>query len=110
METDGSGKLQVNGLLPGHYTVSEIQTAAGYQLLEKPIEIQIHPDRTVTVESMDDVEIDENGGLKVTNHPLYALPSTGGSGIYWYMFSGLLLMMAASLITYRKKCKGVLES
>ena len=110
VETDGSGKLQVNGLLPGHYTVSEIQTAAGYQLLEKPIEIQLHPDRTVTLETMDDVEIDENGGLKVTNHPLYALPSTGGSGIYWYMFSGLLLMMAASLITYRKKCKGVLES
>ena len=41
---------------------------------------------------------------------LYELPSTGGFGIYWYMFSGILLMLAAALITYRNKRKEVLRS
>lgn len=34
--------------------------------------------------------------------PLYDLPSTGGSGIFWYLIGGVLLMMAAALILYRK--------
>ncbi len=110
VETNGQGKIKINGLLPGRYTVSEIQTAAGYQLLEKPIKIQIHPDGTVSADEMDDVSLDVNGELFVTNHLLYELPSTGGSGIYWYMFSGMLLMMTAALITYRKKRREVLGS
>lgn len=34
---------------------------------------------------------------------LYELPSTGGIGIYWYMISGMLLMMAGALILYNNK-------
>ena len=37
----------------------------------------------------------------------YELPSTGGSGIYGYMFDGVLLMAAAMLIAYRKRRKEV---
>ena len=36
---------------------------------------------------------------------LYALPHSGGSGIYWYLIGGVLLMMAASLILYKDKLK-----
>ena len=47
--------------------------------------------------------------VKYTNKfSVYKLPSTGGQGIYLYMFSGMLLMAAGSLITYRKKRKEVL--
>ena len=48
--------------------------------------------------------------IEIPNEIMYELPSTGGSGIYWYMFSGMLLMAAGSLITYRKKRKEVLGS
>ena len=49
--------------------------------------------------------------VKYTNKfSVYKLPSTGGQGIYLYMFSGMLLMAAGSLITYRKKRKEVLGS
>ena len=114
IETDANGKIKVNGLLPGNYTISEIQTAAGYQLLEKPIKIKIGEDGVTTVTNLNeldsDVNLDDDNKLAVRNHPLYALPSTGGMGIYWYMFGGVLLMSAAAFITYRNKRREVLRS
>ena len=114
VETDSKGIINVKGLLPGNYTVSEIQTAAGYQLLEKPIRIKIGTDGRTTVVNLEelgsDVNMDGDNKLTVRNHPLYALPSTGGMGIYWYMFGGVLLMSAAAFITYRNKRREVLRS
>ena len=40
------------------------------------------------------------------NEALYELPSTGGAGIFGYMISGVLLMMAGVLILYRRKYAG----
>ena len=48
--------------------------------------------------------------ISVINNKVYSLPSTGGRGIYWYLIGGMLLMMAASLILYKNKCKEVLKS
>lgn len=50
--------------------------------------------------------------IYIGNTPLYSLPESGGSGIYLYMFSGILLMAVAVLITYKnkKRRKGVLRS
>ncbi len=42
------------------------------------------------------------------NTPLYALPHSGGTGIYLYMIGGMLLMFAAVWILYKNKCKEVL--
>lgn len=114
VETDSNGMINVKGLLPGNYTVSELQTAAGYQILEKPIQIKIGKDGKTTIvnpeELGSDVNMDGDNKLTVRNHPLYALPSTGGMGIYWYMFGGVLLMSAAAFITYRNKRREVLRS
>lgn len=44
--------------------------------------------------------------ITVINSDFYKLPSSGGSGIYWYSIGGMLLMMAASLILYRNKHRG----
>lgn len=54
---------------------------------------------------------DKDNGAVVTleNDKLYELPSTGGPGIYWYLFGGVLLMMAASLIVYKNKRREVLK-
>ena len=56
-------------------------------------------------------ENDPDGNTKIIfyfeNDPVYALPSTGGKGIYWYSIGGTLLMMAGALILYRNKSKKV---
>ncbi len=36
-------------------------------------------------------------------HVKYILPETGGTGIYWYMAGGMLLMMVAAVAIYRKR-------
>ena len=46
--------------------------------------------------------------LTIQNQILYSLPSTGGSGIYWYMIGGMVLMSTAAWILYKNKCKEVL--
>ena len=43
------------------------------------------------------------------NTALYDLPEAGGSGIYWYMLGGVLLMMAGSLLVYKKRRGEVLR-
>lgn len=49
--------------------------------------------------------------LTIPNIYLYELPNSGGIGIYWYSIGGVLLMMAAALILYRKNIwkRGVLR-
>lgn len=44
------------------------------------------------------------------NTPVFDLPSTGSSGIFGYMMSGTLLLMAGTLILYKMKRKEVLGS
>ena len=46
--------------------------------------------------------------ITVQNEVIYELPSTGGSGIYWYSICGMLLMMAADRTIYKNKCREVL--
>ena len=46
--------------------------------------------------------------ITLTNQKVYTLPSTGGSGIYWYMIGGMVLMSTAAWILYKNKCKEVL--
>lgn len=54
---------------------------------------------------------DTNGKytLTVQNEIIYDLPSTGHSGIFNIMMSGILLMFAGILIIYKMKGKGVLK-
>lgn len=127
-ETDLSvgsdGALTIRDLVPGVYTITEIKSPIGYSLLKEPAKFTLHTDGTVTSgSSMLSVAVKENenasnnpkdpdkfASVSVHNEKLYALPSTGGTGIYLYMLGGVLLMSAALLITYKNKCKGVLRS
>ena len=47
----------------------------------------------------------EDGSYPFRDEVLYSLPSTGGIGIYWYLVSGTLLMLASALTLYRCKRK-----
>ena len=115
--TEDNGCIDIKGLRFGVYYLLEIQAPNGFAILEKPIKLTA--DKTgVTVDFQidgweDRIHVSLKGGkyyIEIPNEIMYELPSTGGSGIYWYMFSGMLLMAAGSLITYRKKRKEVLGS
>lgn len=116
-KTGTDGLIDIKGLKFGEYYLMEIQAPPGHALLKKPIKLTVAK-TGVTVnfqidgwsDSSNIVLVDGTYNITVPNEVLYELPSTGGSGIYWYMFSGVLLMAAASLITYRNKRREVLRS
>ena len=63
----------------------------------------------VTIEKTTDTNEEDIWVIKVKNDALYDLPSTGGIGIFWYTIGGMLLMMAAALVLYKRKCREVLN-
>ena len=94
----------------GTYTLTEIKAPNGYAVLDMDITITVNQNG-VSVSDSDKVLVNENDGtytVIVKNDMLYSLPSTGGSGIYWYSICGMLLMMAAAWILYKNKCREVL--
>lgn len=114
----------------GMYLMEEVEAPAGYLLSDVKWIVTVSKiageenstiRATITLNDTNKtpvkpvyVDHDRDGELifeyAFLNEVLYELPSTGGSGIYWYMFSGVLLMAAASLITYRNKRREVLRS
>ncbi len=118
--TDDNGKIDIQGLRFGIYYLVEKEAPSGYLLLDKPIKIEVDK-AGVTVDFQIDgwvngepnIILDQESGkylIRIPNELFYELPSTGGSGIYWYMFGGVLLMAGAMLITYRNKRREVLRS
>lgn len=114
-ETDG--RIIFRELEAGTYTLTETSPPRGYTLPRVntwTINITCDLDRNEYKAELVGSKNIGNGTktdpFVIENIPTYELPSTGGIGIYWYMFGGMLLMLAAALMAYRKKCKGVLES
>ena len=92
----------------GTYTLTEIKAPSGYTVLADSIIITVDG-KGITVSENDKVEVAEDGiTIIVKNDMLYSLPSTGGSGIYWFSICGMLLMMAAAWLIYKNKCREVL--
>lgn len=117
--TGRDGKVSISGLKTGTYWLKETKSPSGYVCLEKPIKIQLERDGSHVKVTVDDGEYkkedlkielsDKNNDqveITVYNNKLYQLPSSGGPGIYRYLISGILLMMAAALILYRNKRGG----
>lgn len=105
----------VTELEGGTYTLTELKTKDGYTLSDAIWTIEIsETGKLKSIISSDNPStelkgITEEGQTTVYfyyyNDVLYALPSAGGPGIYWYTFSGTLLMAGAALIVYRQKRK-----
>lgn len=108
----------------GEYILKELIAPTGYTVSNEVWSVVINTGNKITVKSNNgEDELQQSGDVIESNGKLtqltkvyfedaviYELPSTGGSGIYWYMFSGILLMAGASLITYKKRCREVLRS
>lgn len=112
-----SGAVTVGTVDNGKYSYScKTDIAIGESVIGKENEGAVRLEQIKTdLESDRIVNGDiEKGKTKVVEFhnkfTVYRLPGTGGPGIYLYMFGGVLILSAASLMTYRKKCRGVLRS
>lgn len=108
IKTGSDGRATVNGLVPGKYVLKETKAPDGYSLSANVWQVLVKDDQSVEVR-LNGYKVDtEDGAFFIENIKLYSLPSTGGSGIYWYMISGMVLMSTAAWILYKNKCKEVL--
>ena len=112
IKTGSDGRATVNGLVPGKYVLKETKAPDGYSLSANVWHVLVNDDQSVEVKlnnnNRDKVDTSEDGAFFIENIKLYSLPSTGGSGIYWYMIGGMVLMSAAAWILYKNKCREVL--
>lgn len=122
-QTNANGEIQWSGDLSdlnGQYILKETRAPEGYSCSEKEwiltfnngkldaaaLEEQIAGDEDfIVLKSENNVH-----EISIYNVRLYSLPSTGGKGIYLYMFSGILLMAGGLLMTYKNRRRGVLRS
>lgn len=116
---NGDTDIELQGLKPGEYYLEETKAPVGYMLLGKKIYFK-QVDGNISLADEQGNELVEqqefwslsttNGKnvLTIQNQILYSLPSTGGSGIYWYMIGGMVLMSTAAWILYKNKCREVL--
>ena len=110
----------VDRIAEGQYTLKETKAPVGYLLSTEKWTITVDGYGKGSVKAKDGSDItkvvstasDGTGTVVFTftfyNEVFYQLPSTGGSGIYWYSIGGVLLMLAATLILYKNRYKGVL--
>ena len=108
IKTGSDGRATVNGLVPGKYVLKETKAPDGYSLSANVWQVLVKDDQSVEVKLNGDVVKSKDGAFFIENIKLYSLPSTGGSGIYWYMIGGMVLMSAAAWILYKNKCREVL--
>lgn len=90
--TDENGKAAIYGLAYGKYYLLETKAPDGYNLVGKPLEIEIN----------ESSHIDENT-ITVENKMGLVLPETGGIGTTGFMVAGLLLMGISGIMLYYKK-------
>lgn len=114
--SDAEGLVLEEPLEHGTYTLTEVKAPEGYVVLPGAITINVlaEGDTRVTVsgpsddivscEKKEDVYV-----ITVKNEVVYDLPSTGHTGIFNILMSGILLMFAGILIIYKMKGKEVLK-
>ena len=111
-KTEDGFSNAVAELEEGTYKLTETKAPVGYALSsEEPWEITIGENGSlISIKSkgvdVTDKLVEEDGKLVhfyFENTAIYALPSAGGEGIFGYLISGILLMMAGALFLYKNK-------
>lgn len=109
--------IELNDIMYDTYILEETKAPTGYVMSTEKWTVVINETGTTISSNGKPVEagsinIDEANGTAYyfENTPAYALPSTGGSGIFLYIIGGILLMMAATLTLYKNKNREVLEN
>lgn len=119
INTEGS-KAELKNLQSGQYYLEEVKAPEACMLLADKIYFKqekgkitlTDKDGSVLADSPTMWTLSDTDGkytLTVKNEIIYDLPSTGHSGIFNIMMSGILLMFAGILIIYKMKGKEVLK-
>ena len=109
--TENAGELDLYSL-DGTYTIKETKAPDGYLINETGWQLTFEDGLLIMVNGEPVTEGTAAEGIIITleNEILYELPSTGGPGIYLYMLGGVALMMAGTLLVYKKRKEEVLRS
>ncbi len=113
-ESDENGYIIWNiennqSLASGEYILEETEAAEGYAKGDTTWTLKVTDGGNL--EYIKDADgkvispsvVEEVNLYKFTNDVPYELPETGGIGIYWYTVGGMLLMVMAAIVVYRKK-------
>ena len=87
--TDQNFTTEAKYLIDGTYTVTEVKAPTGYALNSTGWTVVVKNGvvNEMTAGSAKVKSYTENGvtTFDMTNTPIYSLPNSGGSGIYWYL-------------------------
>ena len=112
-ETAEGGKLKFSGLNAGEYTITEIKTQEGYNLLSSPITVTIGAGtiasdlKSCTFTYAPEDKMDGNV-ITIENSQGSTLPSTGGIGTkLFYLIGGMLVVGSGVILVTKKRMSGV---
>lgn len=96
-------------LASGEYILEETEAAEGYAKGDTTWTLKVTDGGNL--EYIKDADgkvispsvVEEVNLYKFTNDVPYELPETGGIGIYWYTVGGMLFMVMAAIVVYRKR-------
>ncbi len=97
--TDANGKVIFAGLAEGTYTLTEIETLTGYNILTSSITVTIDANGNATFEGAEG----EGNVVTVVNNTGSTLPSTGGIGTTMFYVIGAILVLGAGVLLVTRR-------
>lgn len=102
---------KLDNLLPGEYTITEIQSPEGYSLLANPVTVEVGMTSPQSDSDTGYEVVNDNNThyyhlkLKVINNKLFTMPEAGGRNIFMMTLAGtaMIALAAGSTIYYRRR-------
>ena len=111
---DSEYSKEVTKIPAGTYELKEVKAPVGYVLTNDTYNLVITKNGALKSVTKGNQEVkkevaDGEYKIYIENKVIYDLPSTGHTGIFNILMSGILLMFAGILIIYKMRGKGVLK-
>lgn len=110
-ETNSNGQLTLSHLKKGKtYYLFETKAASGYTLPEKPWKITVTENGEVSIiDQLNHKLSKQSNRFVITNHKIYQLPSSGGTGPYLYTIIGVMVVATSTLVYVQRKRREVMD-